>query len=164
MKATKWDKGDGYFDSPPRRDKPHPALCTQQKGERVLIHNAAPGGSLPTHCPMRRDATTAVRPLNHVSKERPSCPFLAHGSDHRVKKAVGVGVLTQQHRENTEASGSEAHIFNRSKISLKRPQNIKSQSAHMMSECLLFLSPGDIFLASRSDLLGVSNCSKGPAV
>lgn len=101
MKATKWDKGDGYFDSPPRRDKPHPALCTQQKGERVLIHNAAPGGSLPTHCPMRRDATTAVRPLNHVSKERPSCPFLAHGSDHRVKKAVGVGVLTQQHRENT---------------------------------------------------------------
>lgn len=70
----------------------------------------------------------------------------------------------QQHRENTEASGSEAHIFNLSKISLKRPQNIKSQSAHMMSECLLFLSPGDIFLASRSDLLGVSNCSKGPAV
>ena len=33
----------------------------------------------------------------------------------------------------------------------------------MMSECLLFLFPGDIFLASRSDL-GVSNCSKGTAV
>lgn len=54
--------------------------------------------------------------------------------------------------------------FHLSKISLKRPQNIKSQSVHMMSECLLFLSPGDIFLASRSDLLGVSNCSKGTAV
>lgn len=54
---------------------------------------------------MRRDATTAVRQLDHVSKERPSCPFLAHGSDHRVKKAVGVGVLTQQHRENTWRMG-----------------------------------------------------------
>ena len=101
MKATKWDKGDGYFDSPPRCDKPHPDLRTQQKGERVLIHSAAPGGSLPAHCPMRWDTTTEVRQPDHVSKERPSCPFPTHGSDHRVKKAVGVGVLTQQHRENT---------------------------------------------------------------
>lgn len=52
--------------------------------------------------------------------------------------------------------------FYLSKISVKRPQTLKSQSEHMMSECLLFLSWG-ISLASQSDL-GVSNCSKGTAV
>lgn len=104
MKATKWDKGDGYFHSPLRRDKPHPALCTQQKGERVLIHDAAPGGSLPAHCPMRWDATTAVRQPDHVSKERPSCPFPAHGSDHRVKKAVGVSPSSTEKTHGGRAS------------------------------------------------------------
>lgn len=83
--------------------------CALAKGERVLIHNAAPGGSLRlSH--EDGDATTAIRQLDHVSKERPILALPRTRQRSPSQEGCGGRVLTQQHRRSLHGGwASQGH-------------------------------------------------------